>query len=540
MKLDAGKKNLILYSVLFIIIFSFLLIIFISDQSDEIRQQQSSYTIEKWEDYQIRTSITKTVISGPIQTTDISGNIFAFYSIHQKVEVYIGKKLIYQYPITNNNPFSTSPGYCWNFIELPKGTIDLEIVISSPYRSYLKSIPIFYVGNHLSLPAYIVSSNLMPFLVCVIMFVMGLVFIAYHIIMSKNVKTQGKLLKLGIFSLFLSIWSINECSLTTLIMKNNIVTSYISFLSLMMLPVPFAIFVKTFYEDNSTIWDKFCHLNIIQIIVCFLLMVTKICDLRDSLWTTHAIMCLLAFIIFMQSIKMLKGGIHSRMVMIHLFCICICALSLVVDIIAYYTGLPDSNTFGRLGFLSYIVIMGIASTLESASLIKKGQQASAYQKLAYTDQMTGLNNRTCFNIDFEIYSKNPTDIAVIDFDLNNLKRTNDTLGHSAGDRYIKNCANIIYEIFNGIGKCYRVGGDEFVTLVEHSSSIDMKQYLAMLESSVDASNRENKDLRMQIAYGCAIYSPDIDKNLEDTYNRADKIMYNDKKAKKEIGKNKVL
>ena len=232
----------------------------------------------------------------------------------------------------------------------------------------------------------IVSSNLMPFLVCVIMFVMGLVFIAYHIIMSKNVKTQGKLLKLGIFSLFLSIWSINECSLTTLIMKNNIVTSYISFLSLMMLPVPFAIFVKTFYEDNSDIWDKFCHLNVIQIIVCFLLMVTKICDLRDSLWTTHAIMCLLAFVIFMQSIKMLKGGIHSRMVMIHLFCICICALSLVVDIIAYYTGLPDSNTFGRLGFLSYIVIMGIASTLESASLIKKGQQANAYQKLAYTDQ----------------------------------------------------------------------------------------------------------------------------------------------------------
>ncbi len=167
--------------------------------------------------------------------------------------------------------------------------------------------------------------------------------------------------------------------------------------------------------------------------------------------------------------------------------------------------------------------------------MKMGQEADAYQTLAYTDQMTGLNNRTCFNVDFAKLSENPHDVAVIDFDLNNLKYTNDTYGHSVGDAYIKSCATIIYEIFNGIGKCYRVGGDEFVTLVENSSSIDMTHYLAMLESSVDASNRESKHkhLKMQIAYGCATYTPDIDKNLEDTYNRADKIMYNNKKDKKE-------
>jgi GGDEF domain-containing protein len=62
----------------------------------------------------------------------------------------------------------------------------------------------------------------------------------------------------------------------------------------------------------------------------------------------------------------------------------------------------------------------------------------------------------------------------------------------------------------------------------------MTQYLAMLESSVDAANRENKDLKMQIAYGCTVFDPNIDKNLEDTYNRADKIMYKDKENKKTI------
>ena len=167
--------------------------------------------------------------------------------------------------------------------------------------------------------------------------------------------------------------------------------------------------------------------------------------------------------------------------------------------------------------------------------MKMGQEANAYQTLAYTDQMTGLNNRTCFNVDFAKLSENPTDIAVIDFDLNNLKYVNDTFGHSAGDLYINSCGTIIYEIFNGLGKCYRVGGDEFVALIEKASSIDMTHYLAMLESSVDASNREQKvsKMKMQIAYGYAIYDPDLDKNLEDTYNRADKMMYINKKEKKE-------
>jgi PleD family two-component response regulator len=39
---------------------------------------------------------------------------------------------------------------------------------------------------------------------------------------------------------------------------------------------------------------------------------------------------------------------------------------------------------------------------------------------------------------------------------------------------------------------------------------------------------------MAIAYGCTTYDPETDKNLEDTYNRADKIMYKNKEDKKTI------
>lgn len=529
------KKNYRVYITACIAVCIFLIFIFCYDRATDTRQYQSAYAVAKWDDCQKIYYMKKTMVKGTVSVEESVGNVLAFYSAHQNVEVYVDGELIYKYPVANNNPLSDSPGYCWNFVSLPHNTNDVELIFTSPYDSYLKNIPAFYIGNDFSLPAFIITENIFPFALCIIMFVLGFVLVAYHLFISHNISTSGKLLKLGIFSLFLSIWSINECNITTLILKNNLVTSYLSFLSLMLLSFPFAMFVQTFYEDNNKIWNWFCKIDLAQIIICIILSFTGIVDLRKTLWTTHVMLCTLAIIIVVQSFRLVKNGIHSHTVKIHMACIIICVLTLLLDISGYYFGSMDGNTFGRLGFLTYIIVLGLSSARESTYLMKMGQEANAYQTLAYTDQMTGLNNRTCFNVDFEKLSEDPSDIAVIDFDLNNLKYVNDTFGHSAGDLYIKSCATILYEIFNGIGKCYRVGGDEFVALVGKASTIDMTHYLAMLESSVDASNRDNKDskMKMQIAYGYAIYSPDTDKNLEDTYNRADKIMYANKKEKKE-------
>ena len=70
----------------------------------------------------------------------------------------------------------------------------------------------------------------------------------------------------------------------------NLVTSYLSFLSLMLLSFPFAMFVQTFYEDESKIWNWFCQLDIAQIALCLVLALTNIADLRETIWTTHAMM----------------------------------------------------------------------------------------------------------------------------------------------------------------------------------------------------------------------------------------------------------
>ena len=532
MKLDINQKYFFVYLTIFILTLIFFVGIFFYDQSTDARQVQSPREVTYWEDYTYTTTYSRTIVTGSLDSLSNDKDLLAFFSVHQNVSIFLGEDLIYQYPLSNNNPFSASPGYNWNFVPLPENATDIRIELSSPYKAYKASIPTFYIGNSFSVPAKIITTSLFPFILCILMFCIGMIMVGYYLGFARKFHTKTRMFYLGTFAVILSIWSINECPMTPFIMHNNLVTSYVSFLSIMLLPLPFGLFIKNFYEDNSKAWEVFFQLNIAQIILCILFQLTGIYDFRETLWSTHVMMGILAGVIIYQSYRHLKSGENRRLVKIHLLCIIICAITLFMDVVAYYLGARDGNTFGRIGFLTYIVVLGLSSAEETAALMKMGTQANLYQQLAYTDQMTGMNNRSCFNLDFEQLSHAPKNVAVIDCDLNNLKYTNDTFGHSAGDRYIKNCANIISEIFSGIGKCYRVGGDEFVVLVQNASNIDLTYYLAMLESSVDACNRENKGLRMQIAYGCAIYSDTEDNTLEDTYNRADKIMYEDKKKKK--------
>ena len=77
--------------------------------------------------------------------------------------------------------------------------------------------------------------------------------------------------------------------------------------------------------------------------------------------------------------------------------------------------------------------------------------------------MTGIGNRAAFDRDAGIlHAKRDTNtFAVAVFDVNNLKYTNDTYGHAAGDRLIKDTADSVKDAFSAIGRCYRIGGDEF-------------------------------------------------------------------------------
>lgn len=207
--------------------------------------------------------------------------------------------------------------------------------------------------------------------------------------------------------------------------------------------------------------------------------------------------------------------------------------SVLFNLAAYYadTSVSDTSVIGRLGFLVFIFILSRESAKNSLDLMEQGRQAEIYKKLAIKDMLTGLNNRNAYIADLDTLTAYD-DIMVVTFDLNDLKKCNDNLGHAEGDFYILSAANIIKEVFSCYGSCYRIGGDEFCVMIKNASQCPVSQLTELQEAKEQEFNENNPSFDMHISYGYAIYNPMEDSNLEQTRDRADVLMYENKRKSK--------
>ncbi len=150
--------------------------------------------------------------------------------------------------------------------------------------------------------------------------------------------------------------------------------------------------------------------------------------------------------------------------------------------------------------------------------------------LAYTDALTGLGNRTAYFNEVDRINRQLEEggvhFSVAVFDINGLKKVNDEMGHGAGDKLIMGVANILRDVFQG-RNIYRIGGDEFIAVLEDISSEGVSDLFAALEHSLAAHNIENEP-PLSVAKGAAFYREGEDRGFSDVVHRADETMYADK------------
>lgn len=157
--------------------------------------------------------------------------------------------------------------------------------------------------------------------------------------------------------------------------------------------------------------------------------------------------------------------------------------------------------------------------------------------LAYIDPLTKVGNNLAYKKKVEELSENITqnnaDFALYVMDLNGLKKVNDTYGHEMGDTLIKNAAEIMSAIF-GKEHSYRIGGDEFVAIIEGKDEREINGLSESLENEMESFNYgKTEDYRqVHIAVGVSVYRHDEDKEYADVFRSADLAMYEDKKRKK--------
>lgn len=152
---------------------------------------------------------------------------------------------------------------------------------------------------------------------------------------------------------------------------------------------------------------------------------------------------------------------------------------------------------------------------------------------AYTDAMTGVGNKAAY---MDVVKRMETKISegmatfiVIVFDINGLKNVNDNLGHEYGDMLITDAAGIMKNVFS-TEHVFRIGGDEFIVVIENKTQKDITDYFEKFDKKLVRFNENNKRYRnaLEISKGGVPYDSKQDTSYKDVFRRADDMMYKDK------------
>ena len=184
------------------------------------------------------------------------------------------------------------------------------------------------------------------------------------------------------------------------------------------------------------------------------------------------------------------------------------------------------------GVFVVLIITGLVLYVRSLAVKRR---ADILGKIAYVDTLTRLDNRaSCERLIVKLTSSpEDKDIAVVMFDMNDLKLTNDFLGHKGGDRVIAAFAAILKEATNDNGFIGRYGGDEFLAIFEDGDCACAEAFLQKVSEKVEDfnANQVNNLEKIRYAAGYTIANPS-ERNIEDIVHEADNRMYQDKRKLK--------
>ncbi|WMJ80539.1 GGDEF domain-containing protein [Clostridium sp. MB40-C1] len=174
-----------------------------------------------------------------------------------------------------------------------------------------------------------------------------------------------------------------------------------------------------------------------------------------------------------------------------------------------------------LGAVVYIVGIILWSDY-TKKVIKK------FEELAIRDPMTGVFNRKGMEKVYKVFFEENSPFCLVICDLDKMKEINDEYGHLEGDKYIVGTSKIILDIIKGKGYVGRIGGDEFVIILEYEDIQQIQEIIFTIKQSVHEILHEKNT---GISLGYSLFPNDGD-TLEDLIKVADERMYNDKGSRK--------
>lgn len=479
---------------------------------------------------------------------DCIGHALVLQIKQAAVTVYLDEEQIYEYGwdrIRQNK--TVGSGYLP--VDLPDDyaakTLTLQFTVAED-KAFSRFDPI-RIYEWKNIYRIILTENRVPLFLGCFLTIFGLVTCCITIFALLFSGKFLRILCVSLFSICIGLWTLCYYNVLLIFAMPLYTISLLEYLMLYLAPVPLVIYMR---EDVKTLNRPFMYaiyrcLLAVQLLATTLFLGLHTVDLVHCAATLKymqvLILCNLVYFIIVEFMNLRI----SRQLVHRLFLIGMLMLSGCVgyDLIFYYfnryQGISISSTKGiaAVGLVIFITMILVSFYIDLTQKMMQETERNFLIRSAYTDELTQIHNRRyCMEYMTRIKDLENPDYTVFCFDLNNLKTTNDTYGHAQGDILIRSAAEVIVNAFESHGIVARMGGDEFIAIVETDDSAEISTMIEEFQNNISRKNEEIPNLHLSIAYGYASCSPK-EYNIEKIYQIADDRMYENKQHMKKLSTN---
>lgn len=217
----------------------------------------------------------------------------------------------------------------------------------------------------------------------------------------------------------------------------------------------------------------------------------------------------------------------------------------VLDSLPFFATLLSA--MGTFCLAPFLLLMTKSKAAETKELLKMNLALEAeiaerrlaeerLQTLSFTDDLTGLFNRRGFlavsEQQIKIARRRAKRLLLLYIDIDNMKHINDTFGHQQGDAALISAATVLRDTFRESDIIARVGGDEFVVLAIDPNELPAEVLAHRLEQKcIERNDGEFGSFTLSLSVGSTYYDPQNPCSVEELMERADRIMYRQKREK---------
>lgn len=492
----------------------------------------------------------KGILSLYYQLPEMNADVSLVYrSKDVYTRVLVGEDVIYETEVYDSKYYNKSPGNLWNVLTVNSkySGACLELQIIMVYDTDALTVDSMLLGDKADIILGLFADNMYGIVVSLLMILLGVGLIVVDLLPSYGrAKKNHSMLWIGLFALITGGWSLLETNVIQFCVKDMRILQLINNMFIVVDSMPLLLYLNSEYKVfQNRILRILAYINTGYILLCVFIQLEGTWDLHHMLLGGILIMVAIDIVTYIWVTKMLiklkKENKPIFQCAMQITGLCSLWFFTVFETVrSLNVDRMDRSGLIRVGMLIMCLCFAISSQVETYKIVEQGLKYDLVTKLAYSDGLTGLGNRTAYLEQLDEYvnpESNIKSLGIIYLDVNNLKTVNDNQGHEMGDNLIQIASHIISDSFGHYGKAYRIGGDEFCVFIT-GINIEEKYKKGLLvfnELITEANLAKWYPYPIQIAHGFSICQEFTRDKIDEAIAIADSEMYHNKQ---EIKNNK--